>query len=118
MSASHIDTFLAHFVKLKMFHFQTKSAFAHTKVDLYTAKFLVNLDTYFEVWQGESGRLKDRKIKLEVEVATDESFRIALQEFVDFLVGLDAEGLPLTLAPVRDQMAADAKQLMYLLTFK
>lgn len=115
---SHIEEFLSHFVRLKMYHFQTKSGFAHTKVDLYTTKFLANLDLFFEIYQGEAGRLKEKMLHIRVETSTDKNFADHLQEFVDFLLNLDDEGLPITLAPIRDQMAADAKQLIYLLTFE
>jgi hypothetical protein len=118
MKGSRVEEFLSHFVRIKMFHFQTTSAFAHTKVDAYTAKFLANLDAFFEVYQGEFGRLTEKKLHIKVDVSTDSTFATHLQDFIDFLVGLDADDLPLTLAPTRDQMAADAKQLIYLLSFK
>jgi len=115
MQEELIAKFFEHYVVIKMMHFQTRSGFIHLKVDGYTSTFLEKLDKFFEVAQGEFGRLKSREIKLDVKLATDETFAAHLDSFVSVLKDYE---LPDTVASTRDELVAEIMKLQYLLTFK
>lgn len=117
---SGIESFFAHQLMVKMFHFQTAFIGSHTAADAYLLKFQANLDRFMEVWQGREGRLKDFQITINFTTATDETITYYLETFDSYLRDLQVEGqnLQSDLANIRDEMRADLQQFRYLLTFR
>ena len=107
--------FFDHMITMKMFHFQTKSYGRHKAVDGYFSKFMDNFDKFMEVYQGINGKIKDTHIYSNVTMTNDEHYIDELNEFIQWLKRPDiACGEP-GLTNIRDEMIADAQQLIYLL---
>lgn len=107
--------FFEHEIATKLYHFQTRSYGAHKQSDLYLSKFLLNVDQFQEVMQGVLGKLKVKRMRLDVQAPTDQTFPRVLKRFASFMSALE---LPEAAANIRDQMVADADQLIYLLHFQ
>lgn len=118
----------AHQIKIKMFHFQTPSYAAHKATDKYLQKFAANFDRFMEVAQGirEFGgrdrKIATQRINLDVDMmkTTDELCQY-LESFIkDVLdtVFLRSSVKQSGLMAIRDEMVADAQQLVYLLHFE
>ena len=109
-----------HQLIIKMYHFQTKSYGAHKTVDKYSDKYRENLDKLMEVAQGAFGRVGNKKINIEFSTKTDENIVEHIKNFVNLLKELfneRFENYP-ELQNVKDDILADAQQLIYLLSFK
>ena len=113
---SVITPFFQHQLTVKMYHFQTKNYGAHKAADDYLVKYGANLDRFMEVYQGEAGRLQDKYLKVEFEVATDQTIDSHLVLMIEHLNRF--EKLSHELAAIRDEMLADLQQFRYLLTFQ
>jgi hypothetical protein len=113
------NLFIEHILLIKMRHFQTKSFAEHKVLDKYLTKFLENYDLFMEVAQGKYGRLRTKEIHVNASTLEKESIVPYLRFFLQALgeVGRilkkDAD-----LLTIRDQIAADTDQLLYLLTFE
>ena len=107
--------FFKHEIATKLYHFQTKRYGAHKQSDAYLTKFLLNADQLQEILQGLVGQMRVKRMQLDVRAPTDASYPKELQRFAAFMRALE---LPAAAATVRDQMVADAEQLLYLLEFK
>jgi hypothetical protein len=111
--------FFRHQLKIKMYHFQTKSYGAHKASDSYLSEFEQKLDKFMEVAQGIVGKLELKKIKLELFTLDDQTITDELDLFIKTLGMFDKVINKYSeLLNIRDEMVADAKQLKYLLTFK
>ena len=111
-----VSIFFLHQLLIKMYHFQTSNYGAHKAADKYLAKYALNFDRFMEVWQGQHGRLEDKRIRLDFSTVTDQTVSAHLDEMADYLSSL--EGLSVDLATIRDEMVADIRQFQYLLTFR
>lgn len=105
-----------HLIMIKMFHFQTSSGFRHLKVDDHMTVFLEKLDRFFEVWQGEFGKLKETEIPLgTIKMAKDETFHAHLDNFATFLMEIkDSKLGDATCGGVLDDIVGDVRKLQYL----
>ena len=112
-----LHRFFEHQILLKMFHFQTKSYGGHKAADVYMATFLINFDKFMEVAQGLVGRITLKNIDLKLKTLDDNTITRELTYFSDFLLTLPIKSRS-ELGNIRDDMAGQAEQLIYLLTFK
>jgi hypothetical protein len=114
-----LESFFAHQVIVKLYHFQTSSGFKHAKVDMYAMKFATSFDQFMEVWQGIYGQIQTKQVKIDARARDDAGFVEHLEDTIIFLrdLNVDGEDLPSELVTIRDQMIVDAQQLKYLMTF-
>lgn len=113
-----LQRFFEHQLLLKLYHFQTKHYGAHKASDAYLAKFVANLDRFFEVAQGLYGTVQAKQLPLRLNALTDATVDAHLQQFARYLGALDVAKSNADLAAIRDEMLADVNQLRYLLLFK
>ena len=112
-----LQIFYHHQIVLKTFHFQTTSYAAHKASDAYLEKFATNMDRFMEVAQGVYGRVTLKEIDMKVQVGKDISCNV--KDMVKVLsVGSGFYQNNTDLLAIRDEMLADANQLLYLLTFE
>ena len=117
------NLFLQHFIKLKMYHFQTSLYSAHKTVDAYLTKFLLNYDQFMEVAQGIFGIIKlPPTLEIKTKVDKREDIVGSLKEFSVYLKTLNEnlkgdQSQYTSLYNIRDTMLADIQQLEYLLKF-
>jgi hypothetical protein len=104
-----------HQLEIKLLHFQTESYAAHKSLDVYLAAYLLKLDQLFEILQGQQHKLDITKLNLEIVAPTDRTIGKVLKNFAAMLESEPLEGQAHELAV---EMAGDAEQLIYLLSFK
>lgn len=104
-----------HQLEIKLLHFQTKSYATHKSLDTYLAGFLLKLDQLFEILQGQHGKLDIDEMTIDVVAPTDSSIGKVLRLFITTLETAKLKGQARELAV---EMAGDAEQLIYLLSFK
>ena len=113
-----LEHFFKHYIRIKMYHFQTNNFGAHKATDDYLIKFLANFDRFMEVAQ-QNNRVRQNQIRLDVDLMTDQDYSFHLDTFSELLRALEE---PLRydndLSNIRDEMLADVNQLKYLLSFK
>ena len=116
----NLAPFFEHQIVCKMFHFQTKSGFRHTKIDSYSTKFAANFDQFMEVLQGIGGTVDNTSIEVKARMRSDENIASHLEAMIKFLDGLTWNGkdLPRELAQIVDLMIADIRQTLYLFQFQ
>lgn len=106
-----------HIIKIKMFHFQTKSYAKHKSSDEYFGKFLDNFDKFFEVYQGINGKFNINKININISIPTDETIGKEIDNTVNCFNEISSFVQNTDLLNIRDEIIADLNQLKYLLTF-
>lgn len=111
--------FFKHQLKIKTFHFQTKSYGAHKAADEYLSKFGNKMDRFMEAAQGktEFGRLNLKTIKFDTDTLTDDTIVSDLDCFIGKIIGFKL-GTHSDLISIRDDILLDINQFKYLLTFK
>jgi len=109
--------FFKHEIETKLFHFQTDDYGAHKASDAYLVKLRANADRFMETLRGhmsdKAGHIA--RIDLQVKAPTDKSYPKRVAAFGSLLQELK---LPADVAAVRDELVADAHQLLYLLRFR
>lgn len=104
-----------HQLEIKLLHFQTDSYATHKSLDTYLAAYLLKLDQLFEIIQGQQGKLEIDRMTLEIVAPTDKNIQNVLYNFIQVLESAKLKGQAKELAI---EMAGDAEQLIYLLSFK
>ena len=61
---NYLEEFTKHQLEMKMYHFQTKSYGAHKASDAYLVKYMVNMDQFMEVGQGNYGQVTMNKVSI------------------------------------------------------
>ena len=110
--------FFDHQTLLKMFHFETKLWSRHKASDAYLGKFGCNFDRFMEVYQGIVGKEQTKTIQADLTMLNDETVFGHLEEFIEWLKLMDLNevlGNETGLMAIRDEMVADAQQLVYLM---
>lgn len=109
-----ISMFFEHEIKIKMLHFQTDSYPTHFATDNYLVKYRKNFDRLMEIWQGQSGRMADVQINLNIVTVDDSSIVDHLNEMINFLSNVE---MTPELSNIREEMIGDIQQLKYLISF-
>ena len=113
-----LEHFFKHYIRIKMYHFQTHNYGTHKATDKYLITFLANFDRFMEVAQ-KNYRVSQREIKLNVNLITDLNYRDHLETFSVLLEALKSSlTYDSDLLNIADEMLADVNQLKYLLSFK
>ena len=113
-----LEYFFKHYIRIKMYHFQTGNYGAHKATDKYLITYLVNFDRFMEVAQKQY-KVGQRDIKLDVDLMTDQDYLSHLDTFSELLEALkNALHNDPDLSNIADEMLANVNQLKYLLTFK
>jgi hypothetical protein len=122
-----LNNLFAHYVKMKMLHFQTGSYAWHKATDDYISKFLKQFDLLSEVAQGKYGRVQARRLVFSVATLSDSEAVAYLFNFANYLSGdltrsiddmrVGGDGVS-DLLTIRDQMLTDTNQLIYLMSFR
>lgn len=108
-----------HQLTIKMYHFQTKSYGAHKTSDTYLATFSDNLDKFMEVAQGIVGKVQLTQLDFSLTTVNDTTIFDSLNQFINILKSIDNKFSNYSeLLNIRDEIVADAQQLIYLLSFK
>jgi hypothetical protein len=114
-----LSVFFQHQMKLKMYHFQTKSYGGHKASDAYLEKFANTFDKFLEVAQGIFGKVQTTQFKFSFMTVDDQSINNELDTYIKILKSLDNDLASYSeLLNIRDELIGDAAQLKYLLTFK
>lgn len=119
-----------HQIILKMFHFKTGSYAAHKASDAYLGKFAVNFDRFMEVAQGikEFGG-DNRKVSTQTININNIPVFSSADHLIDYMehfinavlvqnILIKKSSKQTGILAIRDEMIADAQQLVYLLKFK
>ncbi len=116
-----MESFFAHQIQIKLYHFQTSKYGAHKTLDCYLCKFTSNLDRFMEVAQGFlDTRVSQENVRLDVPMLNAENVNGMLDQFKNNILNGVVEskfGTHKGLSAIRDEMVADLDQLKYLLTF-
>lgn len=113
-----LEYFFKHYIRIKMYHFQTGNYGAHKATDQYLITYLVNFDRFMEVAQKQY-KVSQRDIKLDIDLMTDQDYLGHLDTFSELLEVLkNALEYDPDLSNITDEMLANVNQLKYLLTFK
>lgn len=123
-----LNFFFAHQTQIKMYHFQTLRWGRHKASDAYLCKFCANFDRFMEAYQGASGKVETNQLKVNLNMfkdGADGSPDAVIKHLDDFIAGLRGKltnyineqknGAPEGLLAIRDEMIADAQQLIYLI---
>lgn len=114
-----LNIFFEHQIKIKMFHFQTKTYGGHLASDKYLEKYIENFDKLFEVIQGVMGKFNFKKIVIDCEIPNDDYIINELEKFSKIFREFDKYFIKYTeIQNIRDEMLGDIDQFKYLLTFK
>lgn len=113
-----LEQFFKHYIRIKMYHFQTGNYGAHKATDKYLVTFLDNFDRFMEVAQ-KHYKVSQRQIKLDTDLMNDQNYSEHLETFSGLLRAIKKplENDP-DLSNIADEMLANVNQLKYLLTFK
>jgi hypothetical protein len=111
---------LNHQIVMKLFHFQTAEYGAHKASDAYIEKYANTLDKFLEVAQGIYGKITLKKYSLSGSSHNDENIIKHINGMISYWRTKinDVLGDYTDLINIRDELAGDAEQLKYLLTFK
>ena len=103
--------------QMRVFHWQTKSFARHKAFGRTYAAIGDLIDSFVEAYMGKYGRIKVAPINLK---NIDNDVDLAVDEYIQFLVGLTEEMDPADtdLVNIRDEMLALMNKLKYLLTLK
>lgn len=110
---------IEHQITLKLLHFQTKLYGAHKTIDTYLATFAINFDRFMEVAQGTFGVVSVDSYQIKHVSLNDKTVFSYMNKFVKSLEELTVSIKHNSdLLNIKDEMVAEANQLVYLLRFK
>lgn len=110
--------FIKHRTIMKLYHFQTDKYSAHKTSDEYLTKFDELFDKFMEVGQGSYGKLCLGPFDLKMCKISDDTIIPILKKFIETCYSINNMcGNNSELLAIRDEIVANAKQLIYLLTF-
>jgi hypothetical protein len=111
--------FTGHEMRLKLEHFKTDSYAVHKTTDCYLCKFRENADRFMEVLQGGIGKYRLPSSTVRASCNSTESLEEHAKNFRKefYKACCHIKNMP-DLDAIRDEIMADASQLVYLLTFK
>lgn len=111
-----LGKFFDHQTLIRMFHFQTKKWGRHKASDKYLCGFGANFDRFMEAYQGATSKVTTQNISANLTMLDDNTVFNHLNEFINWLQSLGT-GVQKNhgLLAIRDEMIADAQQLVYLL---
>lgn len=113
-----IEKFFEHLIKIKMFHFQTKSYNYHKSSDQYFLTFMTNMDAFMEIIQQKT-RLLNLEININVKMLNHDNKNDMVKELDDLKITLQQIKYAdyIGLRAIRDNIYASIEQFIYLLSF-
>jgi len=123
MSADIVHLMLTLRNQVKLYHWQTMAYPRHIATDELVTKLDTNIDQFVEVYIGKYGRpkLSGSTSTIRLRNHSDKEATALLQEAIDWMSTDLSRKLKKTdtdLLNIRDTIAADLNQTLYLFTFK
>jgi len=107
---------------LKLYHFQTKSYGGHKASDTLVESLSEKYDKFFEVYQGQYGRIPAINHTIRVKTISDKDIIPYAKAFVLLLKQHSStfcqQRTNSQICNIMDEMAADVDQFIYLKTFR
>lgn len=112
-----IKIFYSHQIVIKSLHFQTKKYGYHKACDEYLSKFSDLFDKFMETSQGYYGKMDLTEIKLSITLYNDNNIDSYIEKFIKYVNEIYSKTKVTCLQNILDEIAENAGQFRYLLTF-